>query len=82
MQSIDSLEKRWGSAWRLRGERQLFSMRKVIVDEIVSRSRANVSTEEDIARQIDRERGQHSLDWLSKELKRLKKQERETDKEI
>jgi hypothetical protein len=76
MDSVDSLERQWGSEWRLRRERQLFSMRKVIVDEVVSRSQANGWTEEDAARQLDGEKGQHSLDWLSKQLKERKKQKK------
>jgi len=35
MPSIDELERRWGSRWRLRSERQLFSNRKVVMDEVV-----------------------------------------------
>jgi hypothetical protein len=35
MPSVDDLERRWGSQWRLRNENQLFSMRKVIIDEVV-----------------------------------------------
>ena len=35
MPSVDELEKRWGSRWRLRNERQLFSMRKVVMDEVI-----------------------------------------------
>ena len=36
MPSVDDLEMRWGSRWRLRNERQLFSMRKAIMGEIVA----------------------------------------------
>jgi hypothetical protein len=35
MPSVDELEKQWGSRWRLRNERQLFYMRKVVIDEVV-----------------------------------------------
>ncbi|KJZ68407.1 hypothetical protein HIM_01944 [Hirsutella minnesotensis 3608] len=69
MDSVDALEKRWGSQWRLRNERQLFSTRKRIVDEVVSRSQANGRPEDESARQLDEERGQRSLDWLFKQLK-------------
>ncbi|KAH7248389.1 hypothetical protein B0J15DRAFT_498410 [Fusarium solani] len=69
MDSVDALEKRWGSQWRLRNERQLFSTRKRIVDEVVSRSQANGWSEDESARQLDEERGQRSLDWLFKLLK-------------
>jgi hypothetical protein len=70
MDSVAALEKRWGSQWRLRNERQLFSTRKRIVDEVVSRSQANGWSEDESARQLDEERGQRSLDWLFKQLKR------------
>ncbi|KAH8656469.1 hypothetical protein BGZ61DRAFT_466593, partial [Ilyonectria robusta] len=54
--------------WRLRNERQLFSTRKRIVTEVVSRSQANGWSEDESARQLDEERGQRSLDWLFKQL--------------
>ncbi|KAK3897986.1 hypothetical protein C8A05DRAFT_38441, partial [Staphylotrichum tortipilum] len=34
MPSVDELERWWGSRWHLRNERQLFSMRKVVMDEV------------------------------------------------
>ncbi|KAK4148375.1 transcriptional activator of glycolytic enzymes-domain-containing protein [Chaetomidium leptoderma] len=69
MPSIESLEERWGSKWRPRRQRQFFSVRRQIFDEIVRRSRAQSAPEDVSAREMDRERGNDSLDKFLKTLK-------------
>lgn len=67
MPSVDELEKRWGSRWRLRNERQLFSMRKVVIDEVVKLAGARGWPEEDTVRGVEKQRvagGDLSLDLL------------------
>ncbi|KAL2193350.1 transcriptional activator of glycolytic enzymes-domain-containing protein [Corynascus similis CBS 632.67] len=76
MPSIDELEKRWGSRWRLRNERQLFSMRKVAIDEVVKVASARGWPEEDAVKELERqrvERGNLSLDAFAKQLKTTRK---------
>ncbi|KAK4244077.1 hypothetical protein C7999DRAFT_35560 [Corynascus novoguineensis] len=58
MPSVDELEKRWGSRWRLRSERQLFSMQENAVQEL---ERRRV------------EGGNLSLDAFAKQLKAARK---------
>jgi hypothetical protein len=72
MPFVDELEKRWGSRWRLRNERQLFSMRKVVMDEVVRLANVRGWSEEDAVREVEKqrvERGNLSLDALAKQLK-------------
>lgn len=69
MPSIQSLEERWGAQWRARGDRQYFSIRRRIFDEIVRRSQARDQPEEVSAREMDIERGKISLDKFSKALR-------------
>jgi len=72
MPSVDELERRWGSRWRLRNERQLFSMRKVVMDEVVRLANARGWSEEDAVREVEKQRvegGNLSLDALAKQLK-------------
>ncbi|KAK4242960.1 transcriptional activator of glycolytic enzymes-domain-containing protein [Corynascus novoguineensis] len=76
MPSIDELEKRWGSRWRLRNERQLFSIRKVVIDEVVKVASARGWPEEDAVKELERqrvERGNLSLDAFAKQLKAARK---------
>ncbi len=76
MPSIDELEKRWGSRWRLRNERQLFSMRKVVIDEVVRLAGARGWPEEDAVREVEKQRvegGNLSLDAFAKRLKAARK---------
>ena len=72
MPSVDELERRWRSRWRLRNERQLFSMRKVVMDEVVRLANARGWSEEDAVREVEKQRvegGNLSLDALAKKLK-------------
>lgn len=46
MPSIQSLEERWGARWRARADRQYFSIRRRIFDEIVRRSQVRNQPEE------------------------------------
>jgi hypothetical protein len=73
LESVDALEARWGSSWRLPAERQLFSMRKRVIDEVTRRAAAQGWPEEDMVREMDRERGKRSLDALSKAIREAKK---------
>jgi hypothetical protein len=76
MPSIDELERQWGSQWRLRNERQLFSMRKVVVDEVVRLAGARGCPEEDAVRELEKQRvegGNLSLDALAKRLRAARK---------
>ena len=68
MPSIDSLEKQWGARWRPSKEKQYFSSRKAIIDEIVRRSQAQGRSEEETAKEMDAERT-GSLDRLWKDIK-------------
>ena len=72
MPSVDELEKRWGSRWRLRSERQLFSMRKVVMDEVERLANARGWSEEEAVRELEKQRvegGNLSLDALAKQIK-------------
>jgi hypothetical protein len=76
MPSIDELERQWGSRWRLRGERQLFSMRKVVVDEVVRLAGARGWPEEDAVQEVEKQRveaGNLSLDALAKHIKAIRR---------
>ena len=54
MPSIDKLERQWGSQWRLCNERQLFSIRKVVIDEVVRLAGARGWPEEDAVRELEK----------------------------
>ena len=72
MPAVDELEKQWGSRWRLRNERQLFSMRKAVIDEVVRLAAARGWPEEDAVQEVEKQRiegGNLSLDALAKKLK-------------
>ncbi|KAK4117934.1 hypothetical protein N657DRAFT_541048, partial [Parathielavia appendiculata] len=69
MPSIQSLEERWGARWRARADRQYFSIRRRIFDEIVRRSQARNQPEDVSAREMDLEREKMSLDKFSKTLR-------------
>ncbi|KAK4032616.1 transcriptional activator of glycolytic enzymes-domain-containing protein [Parachaetomium inaequale] len=56
MPAVDKLEKQWGLRWRLRNERQLFSMRKVVMDEVVRLAGARGWPEEDAVRELEKQR--------------------------
>ena len=76
MPSIDELEKQWGSRWRLRNERQLFSMRKVVIDEVVRLAGARGWPEGDAVRELEKQRvegGNLSLDAFAKRIKAARK---------
>lgn len=69
MPSIDSLEERWGSRWRPRQEKQFFSTRKIIIDEVVRNAKAQGLTEEAAAEQMDRKRANNSLDKVFRAIR-------------
>jgi hypothetical protein len=76
MPAVDELEKQWGSRWRLRNERQLFSMRKAVMDEVVRLAGANGWPEEDAVQEVEKRRvegGNLSLNALAKQLKATRK---------
>ncbi|KAM4062622.1 centromere DNA-binding protein complex CBF3 subunit, domain 2 domain-containing protein [Hirsutella rhossiliensis] len=61
MPSVDSLERDW--------EKNYFSTRKIIVDEVRRRAQSDGLTEDIVARQMDEERGPSSLDKTGKAKK-------------
>ena len=67
MPSIDSLEERWGTKWRPSD----FSSRKVVIDEVVRRARAQNLPETVVAEQMDREYS--SVDKVFKAVREKKK---------
>jgi hypothetical protein len=72
MPAVDELEKQWGSQWRLRNERQLFSMRKAVMDEVVRLATARGWPEEDAVQEVEKQRveaGNLSLDALATRIK-------------
>jgi hypothetical protein len=71
----------YGTRWRAPSERQYYSMRKVIIDEIMARVRNSLSDQEAIevtveAMEQERVRAKASLDKFIKELKKARKLER------
>jgi hypothetical protein len=70
MPSIDSLEQTWGSRWRPKSEKNFFSTRKSIIDEVVKRAIASGLPELEVARRMDLQRGKDSLDKLMKSLRK------------
>jgi hypothetical protein len=75
MPSVDSLERGWGSCWRPSTEKNYFSTRKVIVDEVRRRAQSGGLAEDIVARQMDEERGSNSLDKLFKAIREDKKRQ-------
>ena len=72
MPSVDELEKQWGSRWRLRNERQLFFIRKVVIDKVTRLASAKGWPEEDAVQELEKQRvegGNLSLDAFAKRLK-------------
>jgi len=67
--SIDDLDRRWGSRWRSPKERQYYSTRKVIIDEV--RRRAASYGEAQAVARMEEERlvAKASLDRVSKMLR-------------
>ncbi|KAM4067516.1 transcriptional activator of glycolytic enzymes domain-containing protein [Hirsutella rhossiliensis] len=78
MPSVDSLERDWGSRWRPSAEKNYFSTRKIIVDEVRRRVQLGGLTEDIVARQMDEERGPSSLDKLFKAIRKGRQGERGT----
>lgn len=72
--SIDYLESNFGSSWRPRADANYFSVRKTIVDEVALRAKSRNRTEQDIAAEMDEQRGHSSLDALSKKIRKERKQ--------
>ena len=75
MPSIDTLEARWGARWRPLSEKAFFSKRKIIIDEIGRKAGATKRTEEEVAQQMDAERGTASLDKVIKILRTRRSQQ-------
>ena len=76
MPAVNELEKQWGSRWRLRSQRQLFSMRKAVIDEVIRLAGVRGWPEEDAVREVEKQRvegGNLSLDALAKKLKATRK---------
>ena len=71
--SIDELDRRWGSRWGSPKERQYYSTRKVIIDEVRRRA-ARYGGAQAVAR-MEEERlvAKASLDRVSKMLRAAKK---------
>ncbi|KAM4057633.1 centromere DNA-binding protein complex CBF3 subunit, domain 2 domain-containing protein [Hirsutella rhossiliensis] len=60
----------WGARWRPSAEKNYFSTRKIIVDEVRRRAQSDGLTEDIVARQMDEERGPSSLDKLFKAIRK------------
>ncbi|KAM4058368.1 transcriptional activator of glycolytic enzymes domain-containing protein [Hirsutella rhossiliensis] len=78
MPSVDSLERDWGARWRPSAEKNYFSTRKIIVDEVRRRDQSDGLTEDIVARQMDEERGPSSLDKLFKAIRKDRQGEKGT----
>ncbi len=79
--SVAALDAAYGSRWRSHSERQYYSMRKVIIDEIMAMAGNRVDDEEGIATAIqalERQRAQEkwSLDKFIKAIKERRRQRR------
>ncbi len=75
MPSVDSLERDWGTRWRPSDEKNYFSTRKTIVNEVRRRAHRDGLEEEIVARQMDEERGYTSLDKLFKAIRGSRRNE-------
>ena len=80
--SVAALDSMYGSRWRAPSERQYYSMRKVIIDEIMARVRQSLSDPEAIevvieAMEQERVRTKASLDKVIKGIKDARKRARE-----
>lgn len=75
--SVASLDAAYGSRWRSPSERQYYSMRKVLIDEIVSRAGGSLEKEalEAVVEAVEGERvrGRASMDKFIKALKEERK---------
>ena len=72
MPSVAALDAAYGSRWRSPSERQYYSMRKVIIDEVMARAGNSLENQEAIGAAIEgieRERGAASLDKYIKSIK-------------
>ena len=68
--AIKDLELKWGSKWRpLPMERVAFCCRKVVVDDLLKQQQRGQSVSDAITA-LELLRGDRSIDWLIKELKR------------
>jgi len=47
MASVEALDERWGTRWRSLRERQYYSMRRVLIEEIQRRIRGATGLDED-----------------------------------
>lgn len=73
MPSVDSLERDWGTHWRPSSEKQYFSTRKMIIDEVARRAAAQHIAEDVVAKQMDAERDSNSLDKVFKSIRNDRK---------
>ena len=79
---MEALDAQWGSRWRQQSaERQYYSMRKVIIDEIMARVGNSLDDQEAIevavdAIELERVRGKASLDKFIKIIKEGRKLQR------
>jgi hypothetical protein len=79
--SVAALDSAYGSRWRSPSERQYYSMRKVIIDEIMARVGNSLDDQEAIevaveAIELERVRGKASLDKFIKIIKEGRKLQR------
>jgi len=75
MPAVDSLERDWGTRWRPASENNFFLTRKKLIDEVVRRCLITGLSEDVIASEIDRERGQDSLGKLFKVTQKTNKEQ-------
>ncbi|KJZ70168.1 hypothetical protein HIM_10428 [Hirsutella minnesotensis 3608] len=75
MPSVDSLERDWGTRWRLLDEKNYFSTRKTIVNEVRGRAQKDGLGEEVVARKMDEKWGYSSLDELFKAIRGSRRNE-------
>lgn len=72
--AIAALDATYGSRWRAQSERQYYSMRKVIIDEIIALAGNSLEDQEAVAAAVEalerqRVQGKASLDKLIKVIK-------------
>ena len=71
--SIDELDRRWRSRWCSPKERQYYSTRKVIIDEVRRRAASNGEAQAVTRMEEERLTAKTSLDRVSKMLRTAKK---------
>jgi hypothetical protein len=69
------LESRWGAQWRRNSDREYYSIRKAVIDEVYSRAQKQPGRHlDDVAKDMDKERGRISVYQVGKALRALKRQ--------